>query len=95
MARPAKKLRRPRRKARRDYLRYSKQRKHGRRDARMARRQQLQYLRRDLACIDALLDDGHESRLPIAQARPVPLVGDSRSLPSASPYAPSAQPTHR
>lgn len=46
-----------RQRARRDYLRYSKQRKRGGRNARMARRQQLQYLRRDLACIDALLDD--------------------------------------
>lgn len=45
-----------RRRARRDYLHFSKQRRPGARKRRAARRQQLQYLRRDLDHIDALLD---------------------------------------
>ena len=45
-----------RKRARQDYLRYSKSRSRGGRRARRARRAQLQYLRRDLAHIDALLD---------------------------------------
>lgn len=45
-----------RRRARRDYLHFSKQRRPGARKRRAARRQQLQYLRRDLNHIDALLD---------------------------------------
>lgn len=45
-----------RKRARADYLAYSKKRRPGARARRTARRRQLQYLRRDLGHIDALLD---------------------------------------
>ena len=57
-----KKPRTYRKRARKDYLKYARSRKHTAKMTRKAIRQQLGYLRRDLSYIDAMLEHGKTLR---------------------------------